>query len=104
MLLIRSKRQTNRRSPSRNNWCAASSRNPNDVIEEQASLGNRVADTVARFGGSWSFILSCLGFLTVYVWLNISLTHSAWDPYPFIPTTFLQAERSSPQRSSENVR
>jgi uncharacterized membrane protein len=74
------------------------------VIEEQASLGNRVADTLARFGGSWSFILSCLGFLTVYVWLNISLTHSAWDPYPFIPTTFLQAERSSPQRSSENVR
>jgi CRP/FNR family cyclic AMP-dependent transcriptional regulator len=61
-----------------------SARNPNDVIEEQTSLGNRVADTVARFGGSWSFILSCLGFLTVYVCINVSLTHSAWDPYPFI--------------------
>src|ERR1700744_4980663 len=61
-----------------------SARNPNDVIEEQATFGNRLADTVARFGGSWSFILSCLGFLTVYVCINVSLTHSAWDPYPFI--------------------
>src|SRR3984957_17019687 len=43
-----------------------SARNPNDVIEEQASFGNRLADSVARFGGSWSFILSCLGCLTVY--------------------------------------
>jgi CRP/FNR family transcriptional regulator, cyclic AMP receptor protein len=61
-----------------------SARNPNDVIEEQASFGNRVADKVARFGGSWSFILSCLGFLIVYVCINVSLAHSAWDPYPFI--------------------
>src|SRR5262244_411115 len=37
-----------------------SARNPNEVIEEQASFGNRLADAVARFGGSWSFILSCL--------------------------------------------
>jgi CRP/FNR family transcriptional regulator, cyclic AMP receptor protein len=61
-----------------------SARNPNDVIEEQASFGNRVADKVARFGGSWSFILSCLAVLTVYVCVNVSLVHSAWDPYPFI--------------------
>src|ERR1700723_142860 len=61
-----------------------SARNPNDVIEEQASFGNQVADTVARFGGSGSFILSCLGCLTVYVCINVSLEHSAWDPYPFI--------------------
>jgi uncharacterized membrane protein len=57
---------------------------PNDVIEEQASFGNRVADTVARFGGSLSFILSYFGFLTVYVCISVSLVHSAWDPYPFI--------------------
>ena len=61
-----------------------SARNPNDVIEEQASFGNRIADTVARFGGSWSFILSCLGILTVYVCVNVTLSRSAWDPYPFI--------------------
>src|SRR6516164_8378886 len=61
-----------------------SARNPNEVIEEQATFGNRVADAVARFGGSWSFILSCLGFLAVYVCINVGLAHSAWDPYPFI--------------------
>jgi uncharacterized membrane protein len=61
-----------------------SARNPNDVIEEQASFGNRIADSVARFGGSWSFILSCLGILTVYVGINVTLARSAWDPYPFI--------------------
>jgi CRP/FNR family cyclic AMP-dependent transcriptional regulator len=37
-----------------------SARNPNEVIEEQANFGNHVADAVARFGGSWSFILCCL--------------------------------------------
>ena len=61
-----------------------SARNPNEVIEEQATFGNRVADAVARFGGSWSFILSCLGFLAVYMCINAGLAHSAWDPYPFI--------------------
>ena len=61
-----------------------SARNPNEVIEEQATLGTRVADAVARFGGSWSFIISCLAALTVYVSINIILVHSAWDPYPFI--------------------
>src|ERR1700746_3293330 len=40
-----------------------SARNPNEVIEEQTTFGNRVADSVARFGGSWSFILCCLGLL-----------------------------------------
>jgi uncharacterized membrane protein len=54
------------------------------VIEEQATLGNRVADAVARFGGSWSFIICCLGFLAVYVCANVSLGHVVCDPYPFI--------------------
>src|SRR5271154_2120967 len=63
---------------------SCSARNPNDVIEEQASFGNRIADSVARFGGSWSFILSCLAVLTVYVCINVNLAQSAWDPYPFI--------------------
>src|ERR1700738_2676607 len=61
-----------------------SARNPNDVIEEQASFGNRIAHPVARFGGPWSLILSCLGILTVYVCVNVTLSRSAWDPYPFI--------------------
>jgi CRP/FNR family transcriptional regulator, cyclic AMP receptor protein len=32
-------------------------RNPNEVIEQKATLGERVADSVARFGGSWNFII-----------------------------------------------
>lgn len=61
-----------------------SMRNPNDVIEQQTTFGDRVADGVAHFGGSWSFILSCGVVLAVYTTLNIVLGKSAWDPYPFI--------------------
>lgn len=61
-----------------------SMRNPNEVIEEEATIGDRIADSVARFGGSWSFILSFLFTLVAYTSINIGLGHKAWDPYPFI--------------------
>jgi uncharacterized membrane protein len=61
-----------------------SMRNPNEVIEAKAGFGDRIADTVARFGGSWSFIISFLILLVLYTALNISLGRNAWDPYPFI--------------------
>ena len=59
-------------------------RNPNEVIEEQATLGERVADSVARFGGSWVFIITFLVILGLYTGINSVLRRSAWDPYPFI--------------------
>jgi len=59
-------------------------RNPNEVIEQEASMGERVADRVAGFGGSWTFIVSFLVSLVVYSLINILLKHKAWDPYPFI--------------------
>ena len=59
-------------------------RNPNEVIEEEATLGNRVADRVARFGGSWTFIINFLVAIAIYSIINIVLGRSAWDPYPFI--------------------
>ena len=61
-----------------------STRNANEVIEREATLGDRVADEVARFGGSWAFILSFLAVLVVYTAINVRLGGSAWDPYPFI--------------------
>src|SRR5258708_7655242 len=61
-----------------------STRNPNEVIEKEATLGERVADSVARFGGSWSFIILFGAVLVVYSGVNIVLGRSAWDPYPFI--------------------
>lgn len=59
-------------------------RNANEIIEERATLGERIADSVAHFGGSWTFIGAFALFLVVYTFINVSLGRSAWDPYPFI--------------------
>ena len=61
-----------------------STRNPNEVIEQDATVGERIADHVARFGGSWSFIITFGVVLIVYSSANVILGKSAWDPYPFI--------------------
>ncbi len=61
-----------------------SSRNPNEVIDETMTFGERIADGVARFGGSWRFIITFSVVLTIYTCINIALGRSAWDPYPFI--------------------
>src|SRR5271154_942117 len=60
------------------------SRNPNELIEEQATFGEHIADAVARFGGSWSFIISFGVVLSVYIAVNAILRGKAWDPYPYI--------------------
>ena len=60
------------------------SRNPNQIIEEEETPGEHVADTVASFGGSWTFIITFLSVLVVYSSTNVLLGRRAWDPYPFI--------------------
>jgi CRP/FNR family cyclic AMP-dependent transcriptional regulator len=60
------------------------SRNSNDVIEEKMSFGDRIADRVAQFGGSWTFIILFGIVLLIYASTNIVLKGRAWDPYPFI--------------------
>jgi len=60
------------------------SRNPNDMIEESMTFGERIADTVASFGGSWTFIITFAVAICTYTAINIFLRGSAWDPYPFI--------------------
>jgi CRP/FNR family transcriptional regulator, cyclic AMP receptor protein len=59
-------------------------RNSNEVIEEEMTFGERVADEVARFGGSWTFIIIFAVVLLIYTAVNIVLRGRAWDPYPFI--------------------
>jgi len=59
-------------------------RNPNDLIEKEATFGERLADSVARFGGSWGFIILFGVVLATYTAINSLLRGSAWDPYPFI--------------------
>ncbi len=59
-------------------------RNPNEVIEQKATFGDHLADAVARFGGSWAFIISFGAILVAYTAINHALKARAWDPYPFI--------------------
>jgi len=59
-------------------------RNPNDVIEKEETTGERIADGVAKFGGSWRFIIAFSVVLVVYTAINVFLDKNAWDPYPFI--------------------
>ena len=59
-------------------------RHPNEIIEEEETVGERIADSVASFGGSWTFILLFACFMVGYTTVNIGLRNKAWDPYPFI--------------------
>jgi len=60
------------------------SRNANEMIEEEMTFGERIADMVAGFGGSWTFIITFAVVLITYTSANIILGRSAWDPYPYI--------------------
>ncbi len=60
-------------------------RNPNLEEEDLLTFGQRIADRVATFGGSWTFIISFGVFLVIWVIINvIVLATGAFDPYPFI--------------------
>ncbi|MDK4703654.1 DUF1003 domain-containing protein [Rhizobium sp. CNPSo 4062] len=57
----------------------------NAAISAESSRGERLADGIARVGGSWSFIIAFLLFLVFWCVVNtILLTTNAFDPYPFI--------------------
>ena len=60
------------------------SRDPNEMIEEKETIGEKIADAVARVGGSWTFIIGFAIVITAYTAINSYLRGSAWDPYPFI--------------------
>jgi CRP/FNR family transcriptional regulator, cyclic AMP receptor protein len=59
-------------------------RNPNEVIEADMTFGERIADAVAGFGGSWTFIISFAVAIIGYTALNQLMGKGAWDPYPYI--------------------
>jgi uncharacterized membrane protein len=58
-------------------------RNPNEEIAEAETMADRVADRVARFGGSWRFIGSFCAGMVVYMIAN-QILPNRWDPYPYI--------------------
>jgi uncharacterized membrane protein len=61
------------------------SRNPNLEEEERLTFGQRIADKVASFGGSWTFIIIFGVILAVWVFINSAALFSKhFDPYPYI--------------------
>jgi len=68
------------------------SRNVNEVMEQRSTLGQRVADRVAAFGGSWTFIFLFGGILIAWMAANTLVlayigrgeNGAQWDPYPYI--------------------
>ena len=63
------------------------SRDTNDEYHESRSFGERMSDTIASFGGSWTFILLFIAFLITWAVLNTAILgprRDAFDPYPYI--------------------
>lgn len=61
------------------------SENTNTSINDQLTAGQKTADAIARFGGSWPFIFTFIGVLVVWIIINsIALFAKPFDPYPFI--------------------
>ena len=52
--------------------------------KEEYTLGQRAADSIAKFAGSWAFIFSFSGVLILWMVVNVLLAAGAFDPYPFI--------------------
>jgi uncharacterized membrane protein len=61
------------------------SRNLEQAWSDRRTTGERVADLVADFGGSWKFIISFIAVLLLWIAFNIwAATQAVFDPYPFI--------------------
>jgi len=59
--------------------------NPVKTYDDKVSFGDSIADRVAKFGGSWSFIITFFSILVAWILVNsIVLLSRAFDPYPFI--------------------
>ena len=64
--------------------CIEVMRNVKDIIEQDATLPQREADTLVRIGGSWAFIIGFAVITAIYTAINTILRRAAWDPYPYI--------------------
>ena len=55
-----------------------------ETEKDKYTLGQRAADAIAKFAGSWAFIFSFTGVLILWMVVNALLASKAFDPYPFI--------------------
>ncbi len=61
------------------------SENIQNIIDDKLTLGQRLADKIAIFGGSWTFIIAFFSFILIWIFINIwFLTTQPFDPFPFI--------------------
>lgn len=61
------------------------SENIQDEIDAELTIGQKIADKVAAFGGSWTFIITFFAFILIWMFINIwILASKPFDPYPFI--------------------
>ena len=60
--------------------------------KEKYTPGQRAADSIAKFAGSWAFIFSFCGILILWMGVNVLLAARAFDPYPFILQTEIMIE------------
>ncbi|MBR9683877.1 DUF1003 domain-containing protein [Candidatus Woesearchaeota archaeon] len=54
------------------------------IFKEKLTIGQKSADAVSKYAGSWGFIFGFLAFLALWVAVNVYAWVNAWDPYPFI--------------------
>ncbi len=60
------------------------SQNINENYQESTAFGDRISDKIASFGGSWTFIISFLVIIVIWIGVNVFLLLSPFDAYPFI--------------------
>jgi uncharacterized membrane protein len=54
------------------------------INHNSQSFGEKASDAISKWAGSWTFILSFIAFLVIWMILNAYAIVNAWDPYPFI--------------------
>jgi len=54
------------------------------IANKERTIGQRAADGIARWAGSWAFIIGFLILLAIWMAANVYAWVNAWDPYPFI--------------------
>ena len=60
------------------------SENTDKQTKKAYTIGQKAADKIAKFAGSWAFIFSFVGVLVAWMIMNIIMASGAFDPYPFI--------------------
>lgn len=60
------------------------SKNTDKKVDEQLTIGQRAADAIARFAGSWTFIIVFTVIILIWIGTNVWWMVHAFDPYPFI--------------------